>query len=322
MKERKKTNKNNQFFAFFREHKKIRLFTIVFGVCFGSFFLINFGRYVKNIVENHFLTTQKFYFNSNKLTVDNKNYVIDHWSGVDSYLINVSMDSLNNNLMGADSDIAYNISCVAETGVDCNLSKNSGVIDTDDYNDSFEVNVVPNTSFKDGDEVTVNITAEAISPYTKTLSASFTFVVGSYGITYKIEDAQNQVYLNSAITNAKDYYNVVTAFGSYSVGDRISRDDYSKLSDTDKAKCAGAIITLSFDPNKYKLDLTNPAYLNNIGYTTTNIDGYKYVNSITFSVDPETSTLVKFYKMDVSKDNTYPITNGTPVINFSSKELE
>lgn len=320
MKERKRTNAN--FFGFFREHKKIRLFTIVFGVCFGSFFLINFGRYVKNIIDNHFLTTQKFYFNSNKLTEDNKKYVIDHWSGVDSYLINVAMDSLHNNIRGADSDINYNISCQAESGVDCRLSKTSGIVDTADYYDSFEVTVVPTKSFKDGDEVSVSIVAEAISPYTKKLSASFTFVVGSYGITYQIEDEANQVYLNSSITNAKDYYNVITAFDGHQVGDRISRDDYSKLSDVNKAKCSGAIVTLTFDPNKYKLDLTNPAYLNKISSTTTNISGYEYVNSITFSVDPETSALVKFYKMDVAKDNTYPIVNSSQAIRFSNRELE
>ena len=320
MKERMRTK--DSFFGFFKEHKKIRLFTIVFGVCCGSFFLINFGRYVKNIVDNHFLTTQKFYFNSNKLTEDNKKYVIDHWSGVDSYLINVAMDSLHNNIRGADSDIDYKISCEAETGVECRLSKTTGVIDVTDYSDSFEVNVVPTVSFKDGDEVSVSIVAEATSPYTKKLSATFTFVVGSYGITYKIEDAQNQVYLNSSITNAKDYYNVITAFDGHQVGDRISRDDYAALSDVNKAKCSGAIVTLTFDPNKYKLDLTNPAYLNNISYTTTKIDGFDYVNSITFSVDPETSALVKFYKMDVTKDNTYPIVNSTQAIKFSNRELE
>lgn len=321
MKERNNFS-DNVFYSFFKKHKKIRLCTIVFGVCIGSFFLVNFGRYVKNVVNNHFLTTQKFYYNSNKLTSDNKQYVIDHWSGVEPYTINISLDSYSNNLLSADSDIKYSVTCTSDSKVDCRLSNNgNGTISVDKKSDSFEVDVSPKVgvNLQDGDEVSISLVATSTAPYVQTLSASFKFVIGSYGVTYKIEDKAGQVFLNSLITNAKDYYTATEAFGSYAKGDKISVSEYNALSNDDKAKCAGAIVTLSFDPSIVTLDLTNIAYLNKLNATYTD-DGY--VNSITFKVDPSSSAMVKFYKSDVTRNYSYPDNTSSTIVNFVNKNLE
>ena len=48
--------------------------------------------------------------------------------------------------------------------------------------------------------------------------------------------------------------------------------------------------------------------------TTTNIDGFDYINSITFKMEPESSEVVKFYKADTTKNYTYPINNNTSII--------
>ena len=100
----------------------------------------------------------------------------------------------------------------------------------------------------------------------------------------------------------------------YNVGDRISSAVYETLSEADKAKCASAIIQLTFDPHKLRLDMTNYYYQNKIAETKEVIDGFDYVNSFTFVVKPQTSIAIKFYKLDTSKDYTYPITNSNPIV--------
>ena len=121
------------------------------------------------------------------------------------------------------------------------------------------------------------------------------------------------------ITNTLSYYNVETAFGNYSVGDRIDVDTYLTLPETDKQKCYSALITLKFDPKKVLLDMTNTNYLNAISTRTTNINGSNYISEITFKVEPISSAVVRFYKQDVTKDYTYPIINSNSIIDFESR---
>ena len=68
------------------------------------------------------------------------------------------------------------------------------------------------------------------------------------------------------------------------------------------------------------MDTTNTAYLKKESYTTTNINGYDYIDSITFRMDSESSEVVKFYKVDVNNDYTFPIINDTSVVEFSHSE--
>ena len=49
----------------------------------------------------------------------------------------------------------------------------------------------------------------------------------------------------------------------------------------------------------------------------TKIDGYDYVNGISFKMDSESSETIKFYKADTDKDYSYPIVNDRSVIEFS-----
>ena len=101
------------------------------------------------------------------------------------------------------------------------------------------------------------------------------------------------------LTNSVTYYEVSEAFGSYKVGDQISIDDYSKLSDTDKDKCFSAIVSISFNPHNVFCDLTNNLYLNRIDgkYGTTKVDGYEFVDSFSFKVNASSNNSIIFYKM-------------------------
>ena len=324
MEKQKMNKKRDKFFLFFKNHKKIRVCSIVLGSCLGLFFLTNFGRYVKNIIDNYLSKTQEFYFNSNKLTEDGKKFGINYWSGTDDYDVNIELNSLANDLKGVDIDIKYDLSCTATSGATCTINNNTGIIkgtnSGGNNKTSFIATMHPTALFKEGDSVTITVTAVANEPYEKKLSASFTFVVGYYNINYSIEDEAYQPYLNVLITNGLENYVVREAFGSYKVNDNIGTAVYEKLSDVDKAKCSGAEVTLDFDPSKYRLDMTNGNYLNNKGTKVSSIDGFNYVKELKFAMDPMASTIVKFYKINVDEDNTYPLgESDTPVISFNAE---
>ena len=108
---------------------------------------------------------------------------------------------------------------------------------------------------------------------------------------------------------------------SYTLGEMgiegIEIEDKIPLSDEDKKKCTSALISLSFDPRETILDMTSSAYLNAYNVSITKIDGYDYVNGISFKMDSESSETIKFYKADTDKDYSYPIVNDRSVIEFS-----
>lgn len=312
-------NKIKKAINYIKKHKKLRIASLTIISILSLFLVVNLGRYVKTIIENYISRTQNFYFNSDKLTEDNKQFEITYWSGVESYPLTIEVNSLDNNLRGADIPITYNISCSSNGDLLCNLSKTQDTIDTLTHSDSFVVTAVPNKVFEDGDSASITVSAVANAPYRKVLSATFTFIVGSYGLSYKIEDTEGQPYLESVISNTVDYYKVITAFGSYAVGAQISAEVYDTLSTDDKAKCASAIITLSFNPTKYRLDMTNYFYQHKISETTQTINGFEYVNSFTFPINAQSSVAIKFYKLTVSENNTYPLGNNqSPAVQFAA----
>ncbi len=305
-------------FEFIKTHKKARIFSIVLISVFSLFFLVNFSRYVKQIIENYITRTERFYFNSDKLTEDNKQFEVNYWSGVDPYTINITVNSLDNNLRGALIDIDYTITCEADSGLSCSLSQSSGTISHTTNTDSFSVVARPTRNFSDGESASIRVVATTSEPYEKQLSAVFTFVVGSYGLSYKIEDNANQPYLEAIISNTVDYYRVIVPFGSYTYNQEIAADVYNALAPADKAKCASAVITLSFDPDEVRLDMTNYYYQNRMSQQIEPIGGFDYVNEFTFGIKAQTSVNIKFYKLDTTLDYTYPIINSTPVVEFSS----
>ncbi len=303
---------------YMKNHKKLRILSITIISVLSLFLIINLGRYVKKIYEDYITRTQVFYFNSDKLTTDNKEFEINYWSGIDSYPILITVNSLDNNLRGTNIPINYTITCVPDQDMACDLSQNGGTIGTLTHKDSFTVTARPERNFNIGERVSIRVKAKASLPYEKELSAVFTFVVGKYELSYKIEDQTGQPYLESVISNPVDYYIVRTPFGNYSQNEEISSSVYESLSAEDKAKCSSARITLSFDPHNFRLDMTNYYYQHKISETITQIDGYNYVNSFTFDINAQTAVSIKFYKIHTENDYTYPITNNTTAINFTA----
>lgn len=301
------------------KYKAKQLFIIAVVLVCTLTFVATFGRYVVNTINNFFVRTKEFYFYSDKLSENSSYYQIDNWTGVDPYTITVNMNSRLNNIKVTTYDIDYDISYRASENCSCQLSKEAGTILASSNSDYFNLTITPNTGLTTGDKVWVVITATSNAQYKKTLTATFVLTVGKENLSYEIKDEAQSKYLELNITNTLSYYKVSEAFESYNVDDRIDVDTYLTLSDENKAKCYSALITLKFDPNIVLLDMTNTNYLNATQVSKEVINGSNYINGITFKVDPISSAVVRFYKLDVSQDYTYPIVNDTSIIELTSK---
>lgn len=280
-------------------------------------FTITFSRYVYLTAKDYILETKKFYFNSDKLTRDNKIYEINNWSGTDPFNIEFDLNNRKNNLLYSDSDIEYelNVECADDTL--CSITNTTGTIYKDENSDIFNLTITPQRVFTVNEEIVVKVIGKSLSPYKKTLSATFKIKVGVQGLSYEIIDNAYQPYLMFNITNTRQSYFARNAFGTYNVGDEIVISDYLALSDTDKANFSSARITLSFDPNYVILDTTSNITTNSTKLYTT-VDGVSYISSITFDMDAVSSMSIRFYKKDTSKNYTYPIITTTAIINFSA----
>ena len=290
--------------------KKKILIVLIILLCLPISFTL--GRFVYNKVLDLYFTSKNFFFESDKLTVDGAVYSLDYWNGVDPYNVVINLNSFKNNELKSTSDVTYEINYTCSSEIICNTTKDKGTIYSDTNTDSLTITMTPNSIFKDGDSVVLKVEAKSLSPYEKTLSAEFELVVGKYGLSHEIVDSRNNVYMELKITNTLDYYTVKESFDGYSVGDRISSDDYASLSVQNKEKCASAIITLKFNPDVIYTDNNNTTFLNSYNVKTEKIDGFDYINEFTFKMDVSSSTVVKFYKKDVNKDYT-----GSNIINVS-----
>ena len=298
--------------------KKQIIIILIILLCSLSFVIV-FGRYVTNSVNNFFLRSKEFYFYSDKLSEKKDVFQVDNWSGVDDYTIIVNMNSRKNNIQVASYDIAYDIKYTCSNNAICQLSKTSGIISKEDNTDSFNLTITPNTQLKTGDKVTVEIEATSKTSYTKTIKGKFTLVVGKENLTYQITDKPNNPYMDLRITNTLSYYIVDEAFGGYAQKDKIDIDTYLELSDQDKAKCYSNVVTMTFDPNEILIDITNENYQKATNVTTTVINQKSYINSITLPIDAISSADIRFYKKDTSKDYTYPNINNSSVVEVTTK---
>ena len=272
---------------FIREHKKLSiiiLFVAVILLLFGT----TFARYIYNVIHNHILESREFYFNSTVLDMNGRQYRINNWDGVNNYVLTIDV---NNQDAGTDS---------------------------------YQITVIPQEEFYEGDEVEVTTTATSTSPYVKSLSATYFIGIETSNFTYNIEDAVNDKFITLNLTNSLTYYKVETAFGNYQEGDRLSQEEYQALTDAEKENCFSAKVTVSFSPRELYLDMTNKNYLDRIPNSeqTESINNFNYVNEFSFKMTASSSEKVMFYKADPTKNYTYPITNENSIVTVTVETAE
>lgn len=306
--------KNKGQFKLMQIYQKKQIIIILAILLCAVSFAVVFGRYVTNSMNNFFFRSKEFYFYSDKLSASKSVFQIDNWTGVDSYPLIINMNSRKNNIQVATYDIDYDIEYTCSDNAICQLSKTSGTISKEDNTDSFNLIITPNTQLKTGDKVIVEIKATSKTTYEKTLKGRFTLVVGQEQLTYQITDEPDSPYMDLRMTNTLSYYIVKEAFGDYNAKDKIDGDTYLALSDEEKAKCYSSIVKIDFDPNEVLIDITSESYQNATNITTVSIGGKNYINSITLSIDAISSADLRFYKVDTSKDYTYPNQQNDSVV--------
>lgn len=292
---RKETTKNSTkkriAFSFFKKHRALAVSLIIIALTVGSFLVVNYGRYVKDIIQVYYLRTKNFYFSSDKLTIHGKTYEINPWSGTVPYQIDINMSSLLNSLKGTDSDITYNIKCVADNNTLCYFGSRTTteiqdrILSSTTHADNLVITVEKKdgVTIRDGQSVSVNVIANATAPYEEELKATFVLVIGNYGVDYKIEDVSGRLYMDALVSNTLP-------------------------TDTIRVKLD---IT---NTSKYSFDMTNNI-LNAQGTVVTE-DSNHNITSITFNVEPKSSMMVRYFKNNPAENNTYDGT-GTPVITFT-----
>lgn len=298
---------------------KRRLIIVVFLLVVLTPVTYTLSRYVTDAFTNSYLNAKHFYFNSDKLTDDHEKYIINNWSGVEDFVIEISLDSKKNELEAAPMDINYEISVQCEEKVTCSLSKTEGIIYSSTNEDKVKLSVVPKVAFASDESTKITVSATSKSPYIKTISADFVMEVGKKGVSYDITDSSINPYFMVNITNAISFYKVKNSFGDYNVGDLIDGEDYLKLSDAEKENCVSTLITLTFDPTIVILDTTHEIMQKYTSIKTTNIDGMNYISSITFPMEAMSSDAVRFYKKNKSENYTYPIVNKNPVVELKTE---
>lgn len=287
------------------------IFLILFILTIGL--VTTLGRFVYDEIKKNILHTQSFYFESDKLRTTTTLYQINNYNGVDNYDILINMNSIKNNKIIANSDIEYNITFSCSNNANCSASKATGTILKTTGTDFFQVSISPKSSMNEGESMHVSITASATNPYEKDLSATFKLVVGNYGLSHEINDEVNRTYLEVKITNTLDYYKVLEVFDNYEIGDKIDIVTYQALNADKQAKCASAVAHLAFNPNVILFDNASGVQ-NMLTQTTTVIDGYNYVNSFSFKLEPISSVIVRFYKKNSALNYTYPVVNPTSIV--------
>ena len=303
------------------KNTKLRLVLIIIGVLVLGFGGYTFGRYAVEEYHDYYLNSKHFYFSSNRLTDKEPLYQINNWSGVGAFDISFDLLSMKNNLTYTDYDIPYNIWFECPQDVICTTSDGEGIIYSTNPNHSSTVtiNVNPQREYNEQESMIIKVFAESKSPYIKTISAKFEYIVGKKGLTYEIEDEVNRAYLVFKVTNAINSCTIVEAFDDYKIGDVLDNKTYRGLSKENQSKCVSQYVTLTFDNDKVFFDNTSNV-LKRAEYTTTDYNGVQYINSVKIPIEPLSSNALRFYKKDTSKNFTYPIENNTSIITLISED--
>lgn len=303
---KKKKKKENIFL------KIIVLVVLIILISYGGATL---AKYVIEEFHGYYLNSKHFYFTSNRLKENNPLYQVNNWSGVGSFNISFDLLSEKNSLVYADYDIPYTVSFTCPNDVICSVDKPSGTIyrASSTHSDTVTLSVNPQRAYLENEHLIIHISASSTSPYEKTITADFEYVVGKQGVTYEIEDVANQAYMILKVTNAINFCTVVQAFGNYNVGASIPNSVYRRLNSADKPKCVSKEIALNFSPNNILLDTTS-SIIDNSTYTNTTINGVTYINSLTFNIEPLSTVAIKFYKKNTSLNYTYPLGNNTSIV--------
>ncbi len=271
-----------------RKKNKVKLIFIILVIILCITTSV-FGRYVINIAKDLYLTSKNFYFTSNILDINMPTYDYSNWGGVDTYQIDVDLYSWKNELLKLNYNLEYVI--YAESNmpekVRCSFgtpngsATKTGVIYSDTNKVGEALYITPLTTLNTSDKITITIVAKATGEYEKEISAKIKLNITEHRTNIAIEDSVNSNYAILKLTNTN---------------------------------VTGTDVTLEFDPKVIRLDLNDLIYSNKKQTITKNVDGYNYISKIIFPIEKEATRNIKFYKVDKTKNYTYPMGNAECII--------
>ena len=284
-----------------KKHKKvykIRVAIVVFIIILMIAISV-FGRYIYNNMREAYFTSKQFFFTSDLLNLNNQKYTYDDWGGMDVYEISIDLYSYANTLLRLDYDLNYEISCESlnPDKIKCAINSNDGTTSTtgviyakingvENNVSKVVLYVTPVTQVNKGETVSIAVKAKTTEPYEKEISCEFSLKVKEQtSNSYKIEDEPNRNYAVIEFVNAQ------SSILQY---------------------------TLTFDPNVVRIDTNDDICINKLSGTTTTINGTQYLNKVVFNMNKESSKRIKFYKVDMTKDYSYPSGDSRPIINVST----
>ena len=273
--------------------KKINKFKVAIAIFALIVFFLSvtgLGKFVYNAARDRYLSSKKFYFESDLLSTSEITTSYQNWDGLGIYEINVEMYSKKNNLERYEGELKYSVTLNYNSNfLLCALSpdefvNHTGGNVTDRYTeDEGRELTIPATNdgkftiyvkakegatletLKDDPDTEgydINVTAYTSEPYTKTLKGKFNLKITD--IDYDATDQKYVPYVILNVSNKRSHKADVTV----------------KLTNT--------------GDDELRFDMTDNAYIKSISTDPTSGE----IKSVTFEMEKESSKNIKFYKIN------------------------
>lgn len=183
--------------------KKLLIVLMFIIISFLIFTRTSYAKYVSNSIWDYYLNSNKFYFESDYLSMNSKNNIFNSWDG-SSISFNIT-NSLNSKLYTKD-DITYEVSCSIENSDKECLINGEEVYKSVLKGDKVSTDILSIMVDDDISLANVKVVAKATSPYRKTLLANFELnrIDDKYDISYDIEKYDNYSKLNISNVSSED----------------------------------------------------------------------------------------------------------------------
>lgn len=274
--------------------KKINKFKVAIAIFALIVFFLSvtgLGKFVYNAARDRYLSSKKFYFESDLLSTSEITTTYQNWDGLGIYEVNVNMYSKKNNLERYEGELKYSVTLTYNSNyILCALEpdefdnhEGGSVTDryTEDEGRALTIPVSNDGNFTiyvkasgksametikekpDTNGYNIYVTAYTSEPYTKTLKGKINLKITD--IDYDAIDQVDVPYVILNVSNKRSHNADVTV----------------KLSDTGGT-------------SKLRFDMTDNAYIKSIETDPTS----GIIKSVTFEMEKESSKNIKFYKAE------------------------
>ena len=260
---------------------KFKVARVVFALLVFFMSVTGLGRFTYNAVRDRYLSSKKFYFESDLLTPNGNitPHLYKNWDGIGVFEIDINMFSKGNNLERYDGVLKYSLMIeYDDSEILCAVDPDGFKESTDgrvtDYytngegydnrkiipasnEEKLTLYVKPNKKLTRNSDYEIKVTAYTSDPYKKSIEGTFKIVVGD--VAFSVEDETDSPYVILNVRNTRSYESDVT---------------------------------ISLDTKIVNVDMTSDAFVNKKSSTTSG----NRINSFTITMPKESSRSIKFYK--------------------------